>query len=94
MRLAGPYAAVTGKPRERVSQLATMVARLSLTVHGMDAEKERVQQLLPAEVAALVKQYTTILQADVATAAQYREAVSRACEANGVARARVRFAPD
>jgi hypothetical protein len=94
MTLAGPLTAVSGSGREKISHLATLVARLCLTVRGMENEKQQVRRLLPREVAALADRYVTILAGEIATPAQYREAIYQACDANGVRRSSVRFAPD
>ncbi len=76
------------------SHLATMATPLLLDVRGMDRAKGALRERLPSEAAALVARYSVILREPVESVAAYRDAMYQACEANGVPRARVRFAED
>jgi hypothetical protein len=78
----------------QTSHLATMVTPLVMTLKSRDSAKERLERELPTPVKDLVAKYTEILSRPIATPAQYREAIYEACEANGVKRKGVTFAPD
>src|SRR5512133_2249594 len=90
----GAAAAVPDTGRLNASHLATMVTPVLIGVRGMDAEKQALRDRLPPQVAALVARYSAILQRPVTGVDEYRRAIYDACEANGVARGRVRFAAD
>jgi hypothetical protein len=92
LSLGGPSTAPSGSLQ--ASRLATMVAPLMLVVPDADPGKERLRELLPKAVLDLVARYGAILSAPVHTPAQYREVIYRACEANGLSRTQVTFAPD
>ena len=90
----GASAAVPDKGHLNTSHLATMVTPLMLCVKGMDDLKQALRARLPRDVAALVARYTAILSRPVNTPAEYQQVIYSACEANGIPRARVRFADD
>jgi len=90
----GAASAVPDKGHLNTSHLATMVTPLLLGVKGMDAVKQALRDRLPRDVAALVARYSAILSRPINTSAEYQQVIYEACEANGVPRARVRFADD
>lgn len=94
LSMAGPNAVVPDTGRLRVSHLASMAARLLLTVNGRDDEKKRVRALLPPNVVLLTDRYVALLGRPVASPDQYQALVYAACLANGVPRWKVVFAPD
>jgi hypothetical protein len=94
LAMAGPRAVVPDTGRLRTSHLASMTARLLLTVSGRDDVKKRVRALLPGDVMQLTDRYIALLKRPVASPDQYRALVHAACQANGVPRWKVVFAPD
>jgi hypothetical protein len=94
LSMAGPAGIVPDSGSLQVSHLATMVTPLMLTIADGEPAKARLRELLPSGVARLVENYSRILAGPVTTPAAYREAIYRACEANGLHRSQVAFAPD
>ncbi|MGE5359337.1 MAG: ImmA/IrrE family metallo-endopeptidase [Bacteroidales bacterium] len=94
LSMAGPDAIVPDSGSLQTSHLATMVTPLMMTVPDGDPAKARLRELLPRDVIRLVNKYSKILSGPVATVASYREAIYEACEANGLNRREVEFAPD
>jgi hypothetical protein len=90
----GPVGAVPDTGHLNASHLATMATPLLVAVKGEEAEKQRLRHMLSPEAARLISRYSAILARPINDAAGYREAIYQACEANGVRRERVRFAPD
>ena len=92
--LVGAGGAVPDKGRLNTSHLATMVTPLLLGVKDMDAARQALRARLPRDVAALVTRYSAVLSRPINTPAAYQQVIYSACEANGIPRARARFADD
>jgi hypothetical protein len=90
----GAAGAVPDTGHLNVSHLATVITSLLLGVKGTDGGKQALRDRLPPEVASLVARYSAILNRPINDVAEYRQAIYEVCEANGVPRARVRFADD